>query len=391
MKRFLILLLTVCMLSSMTVFASAEDSSAAAEVDKSDWVKLDLTYSTHLTETNATNSLFLVYFVGRLQDKMGEEYINVTPYFNGTLVGQTEALDGIIDGISDVTIFEPATFAARLPVTCMFGYPGVICGSGTAGTAAFYEFLMTEDLAELDNIHVLWCDRSGPANLNTSKPVEDASDLSGLQIRGTALFGETITALGGTPVSVPINDVYEGIRNGLIDGIYQSSAVMALLKTHEVAGYSVILPLVASPTIFAMNKDVYESMPESQREVFDACAEDTFYNMVLTFQDDVYKSVSIKDFLAGTEIRFVDDEELERAAEKCSTILTDYVENTINAAGLDGDKYYADFMALMEKYGEQYPYEEFKAMVEGVLDGSIPVVETMDLPGIRLEETRAKD
>ena len=57
----------------------------------------------------------------------------------------------------------------------------------------------------------------GPGLLHSKKPVYKMEDLKGLKIRSYGFNARVAKMLGGVPVAMPQNSVYEALQKGVVD------------------------------------------------------------------------------------------------------------------------------------------------------------------------------
>ena len=75
--------------------------------------------------------------------------------------------------------------------------------------------------------------------LITRDPLTPAGDFPGRKIRGTQSYFGVIKALGGTPVVIPINELYSALEKGVVDGAAMPAAGILTAKTYEVSKYRI--------------------------------------------------------------------------------------------------------------------------------------------------------
>lgn len=80
---------------------------------------------------------------------------------------------------------------------------------------------------------------SGPTGLNTRTPVNHVSDIAGKKLRVLAspLQMKPISALGGTPVPMPLSEVLPALQQGAIDGVLSVMPVLAAFRYYDAAKY----------------------------------------------------------------------------------------------------------------------------------------------------------
>lgn len=92
-----------------------------------------------------------------------------------------------------------------------------------AADALEAEFPMTEVVA-------FWGSEPNILMMRDSE-IHEPVDLAGLKIRvAGAIAAEAVTALGATPVQIPMTQVYNGLQTGLIDGLVSRGSVLSDFK-----------------------------------------------------------------------------------------------------------------------------------------------------------------
>jgi TRAP-type C4-dicarboxylate transport system substrate-binding protein len=106
------------------------------------------------------------------------------------------------------------------------------------------------------------------------KQIRTPADLAGLKIRvAGATMAEVATALGATPVQMPINQVYNALRTGLIDGVIPGASTLSDLKLDEVANSYTLGANIGRWSFFAvMTQAKYDALPDDQKAAIDAVA-----------------------------------------------------------------------------------------------------------------------
>jgi TRAP-type C4-dicarboxylate transport system substrate-binding protein len=90
------------------------------------------------------------------------------------------------------------------------------------------------------------------------------------------MMGNTITALGGTSVSMPGPEVYMSVSTGVIDGTVTGPDYIMDMKLHEVAQYGLHLPIYTGIWIASMNKETWNSLPPNLQAVIDDVSREVF-------------------------------------------------------------------------------------------------------------------
>lgn len=178
-----------------------------------------------------------------------------------------------------------------------------------------------------------------PVALWTSEPnifimkdhvIRKPEDLAGLKVRvAGATAAEVALALGATPVQMPINEVYNSLQTGLIDGVITGSSTLSDFKLDEVANSYTMGANLGRLTFYAvLNEARYNALPEEQRAAIDAAsgvplsksAEDAWNETA---------NAAVAAARATGDNTFVDltDEEIAAFAEAVADVTNAYVES----------------------------------------------------------------
>ena len=329
-------------------------NTGSVEGDKSDWVQLNLTYATFLA-ADAPGQDGIDLLQAKCDEHMGEGYINIETFASGSLLGTNDIYDGVVSGVAEMGMVLSSTLTGRIPVTMVADIAGFYYASSQAGSRALRDYLAEVQPEELQDVVVLFPTSTTPQGLTSTVPIESIEDLHGLQIRATSSAADAMQAWGAVPVSMDMGEVYEGLRSGLVEGCVSSVGAFGNAKLEEVAPYCLVVPFIGSSQMVVMNRDIYESMPESQREVFDRCVDETFEEFYATYFEDFSNDPNSQIYLDTIEnIHFLPEEELPLWQEAVADMPQQYAE-TLNEMGYDGDYLVELFGSLLEKYNEEYP------------------------------------
>ncbi len=197
------------------------------------------------------------------------------------LLSFAEALSGVRDGIGDLTLIATPYFLSELPRTNFvmelvalgeLDAPDPLTGS-KALIGAMSEYILTEcetcreEFAAQNQIFL--AASSGTRNtLICTKPVETQADLAGLRVRaGGAFWSRWVSGLGATPVSIPGNEVFEALNQGVVDCTSMSAAELTGFGLAEVAtDVTTTVPGgVFMAAAASMNLDAWRGLDEAGR------------------------------------------------------------------------------------------------------------------------------
>ncbi|MDR3294379.1 MAG: TRAP transporter substrate-binding protein DctP [Clostridiales Family XIII bacterium] len=352
--------------------ADADADGASDEVDRSDWVKMDLNWASYLPEGDGDKLRF--EFIDAAMEKHLPGYITFNKYFSGTLLTQDVMLDGIRAGTTDIGFVDFAA-SGDFPVSKIWYYASVNVASQTGGTAALTDWAQQTQPDEYKDFVFLWGNCLGPASFMTTFPIESVADIQGKQLNATGAMQETLKSWGANPINMTTGEVYEAVRSGMIAGAYASFGSQARLGLTEVAPYATMVPMGSAVYGFLMNKDSFNRMPESQREAFMAAWDEAFYDGMMLQWEKINQLVepSIMAAAATVDWTFIDPDtaEYKEFASKSQGLLDEYLDS-LDARGIDGRAEYANIQKYLDKWcANWWTFERHSELYKACADGTI--------------------
>ena len=183
-------------------------------------------------------------------------------------------IDQVIDGVADVVWTLPGYTPGRFPRTEVMELPFMITNA-EASSRAFWELGEKYMLdTEFKDVKVIGLWNHGPGLIHSKTPITSPDDLKGVKLRApTRVTNMMVSALGATAVGMPVPAVTESLSKGVIDATIIPWEVTASLKSSELVKNHTEFPsapLYTSSFVLAMNKDVYNRMPDDLKAVIDA-------------------------------------------------------------------------------------------------------------------------
>jgi TRAP-type C4-dicarboxylate transport system substrate-binding protein len=176
-----------------------------------------------------------------------------------------------VQGISDIIFSLPGYTSADFPMMALTELPGT-AESGADGTRklwANFDKFLARDFKDT-KVLMLW--NSDTASLmSKNKPIKTLEDMKGMKIRTpSAAQSAQLTALGATPIDMPVTQIYNNLDRGVIDATMIPTSAALDFKLIEVVKYFTInAPLGRSPFMVVMNKARYEKLAPNLRKVID--------------------------------------------------------------------------------------------------------------------------
>ncbi len=185
-----------------------------------------------------------------------------------------ELIDQVVDGVADIVWTVSGYTPGRFPQAEVFELPFTMTNA-EAVSRAFWE-LAQETMMDTDfagfKVLGLWV--HGPGLIHSKDPIVSVGDLNGVKLRApTRVTNKLFSALGATPVGMPVPAVPEALSKGVIDATVIPWEVTGAIKVPELVHNHTTFGddmLYTTTFIFAMNKQKWDALPDDLKAVIDA-------------------------------------------------------------------------------------------------------------------------
>ena len=278
----------------------------------------------------------------------GEYKIEV--YYGGALAKVPEYYDAIMFGTVEIGVVAPAIFGNLDPRLGGFEIPFLI-NSWEANIAAAPRILPLYDqiLQEKFNAKglTIWCE-GGFHFLSTKKPLKKLEDFKGLMLGAVSPTAASLVKdLGGSPVTIMWNELYESLQKGVIDGTTQQPRGSLLTNTIDVCKYFTYSYIFPSFLGMSMNLDAWKKMPPNIQEILleEANAGAEWMNKT-KFKNEADDLKAIEK--RGAEIYYLPKSERDRWVEATKAT----TEKKLSALGSFG----TEFKKITDELDQKFPY-----------------------------------
>lgn len=213
-------------------------------------------------------------WIERVQNASGGE-IKIDHYPSMQLGGKPPELIGQVqDGVADIVWTVLGYTPGRFPQAEAFELPFMM-NNAEATSRAFWQFAEANMFdSDLKDFKVLAVFVHGPGLIHSKDPITNVADLNGVKLRApTRIINQMVSDLGATPVGMPVPAVPEALSKGVIDAAVIPWEVTAALKVPELVGNHTEFgndSLYTTAFVFAMNKQKYEALSDSQKAALDS-------------------------------------------------------------------------------------------------------------------------
>lgn len=216
-----------------------------------------------------------------LVEQRSEGRITLRVYPNSQLVNgdQTREFSAMRQGLIDMAVGSTINWSPQVPELNLFSLPFLMpdyaavdaITGGEAGEMIF-------SAIESRGVKPLAWGENGFRELSNSKlAIDSPDDLDGLKIRvvGSPLFQDTFTALGANPTQMSWADAKPALTTGAVDGQENPLSVFDVARIDQVGQkYLTLWHYMNDPLIFAVNRNVWQQLPEADRELLRQAAVD---------------------------------------------------------------------------------------------------------------------
>jgi TRAP-type C4-dicarboxylate transport system substrate-binding protein len=304
---------------------------------------VNLDFAVYLPEADQTTA-YMIRFLDLVKEYTNGT-VDYTLYAGATLCAADEQLDAIRNGLADISFCASAYFAGLLPLTYMLEYPGVFYENDMAASNTIMEWHNTLAAKEMEPYQFLFGYGQGNGCFITNTPLRTVDDFKGVQMRTSAALVPVVQAYGFVPTAMTMGDVYDALRTGVIQGATGMVAAAYSFKLYEVSKYVTLDPYYISSYIMVMNKDVWASLSDVQREAITKATEDAFPEFIAPGrQNEVEGCLEFYEKL-GLEIIRLPENEIAKMGQINSPLQEAY------AASVEGGP---EALALLKQLAEKY-------------------------------------
>lgn len=191
---------------------------------------------------------------------------------DGTAIANaTNAYDRVLDDVIQIGWILRNDVAGKFPRSDVATLP-FMARSSAEGSTALWRMYQSGILdAEYDTIHPLLLVALTPAGIHLTRPLKSLDSLGGAKlIVASKVNADAINLLGGSPLSIPLFEMYAAIQRGTAEGAVVSWTSFNPFKLAEVTSYHVDTTLGTSVAMIFMSKRKYGTLAPEVKKILDA-------------------------------------------------------------------------------------------------------------------------
>ena len=267
-----------------------------------------------------------------------------------------QLFDQARDGVADIIWTIPTYQAGRFGKSEVFELP-FMAKNAESGSPALWEYIQKNSADEFRGVKLLAAHVHDGSLLHfTSKRVQSMDDLKGLKVRAPTRIGtKFLTAIGATPVQMPVPQVTESLTKGVIDGAMIPWEVAPALKLQEVTKYHLDTAAGVPKTsnsifVIAMNPAKYDAMPADLKAILDANSGLELSKHIGKVFDGTTEAGKKLAREANGVFDTLSPAEYDRWVKATDPVTREWI-GEVNAKGANGQALVDDAKALLKKYG----------------------------------------
>jgi TRAP-type C4-dicarboxylate transport system substrate-binding protein len=266
-------------------------------------------------------------------EKQTDGRVKITYFPGNTLCPPTQSYDSVVKGIADIGQTLAAYAAGRFLLTEVLAQPVGYTSDGqpTRACNAFYQKFKPK---EFDDSKVMYIHGHGRGMFHTVKVLSSIADLKGLRLKANAENQGIATAVGASPVALPIPETYDALQKGLVDGLVLPMEALKGWKFSDIIKTSIPAEPMAytAPIPVFMNKDKWKSISKKDQETIEKINVE-WAEKHAKLWEKLEKEAGDHAVEKGIKIIKLSPEENAQLAEKMKVVREDWVKK-IAAKGL---------------------------------------------------------
>jgi TRAP-type transport system periplasmic protein len=178
--------------------------------------------------------------------------------------------DRVLNDVVQIGWEIQAAVGGKFPRSNVVALP-LVTDDSVASSVAFWRLYQQGLMnAEYDQVVPLMLVTLPPAPFHFNKPLKSLDTMAGEKlIVPNKVAGDALQALGGSPLSVPLTDMYPAIQRGTADGTMIAWVAFNPWKLYEVTNYHVDVAFGGAAGMIFMSRAKYNTLPPAAKKIID--------------------------------------------------------------------------------------------------------------------------
>jgi len=329
--------------------ADANDDAASEDAGSAGGGEYDLDFSHFFPPTHFMEEE-IQQLAGDLEEAT-DGRIQLTSYPGASLAAPDEQFDAAATGSVDSALSVHGYTPNQFPLTSVMELP-FMAPSSVEGSKNLWE--LYNEFDEFDEEYAgtkpLWLYTTDPGQLFTvGKQVKSVEDLKGMRIRSPSPeTSEWLEALGATPVSMPMNENFEALERGVVDGTIAPWEAVKTWGLDEVIDYATVGNFYSTTMFVVMNEGIWNDLSAEDQETVTELTGEKMVEKTGEVFDQFGQDATEQAKEKGVEIYELRDDELAEWSEYINPTIENWIEN-VEEKGLPGQELYDRAVELTGK------------------------------------------
>jgi len=212
-------------------------------------------------------------------EKRSNGRLKVKMYWVDEINGPKEMMMAVKSGLADVVGHVPAYTPGETPIWNATFLP-FLAAPRLDQSMVLYPILAEKSQPFIDEMNKFNCVYGGAYenegyNLMGNKAIRNTSDLNGVRVRCMPDLGKVLKEFGAVPMTVPVTEMYSALDKGIVDVVAHSRLTFHSYKVDEISKYMTLdMDMGAAPTIYFINKDSWNALPDDLKSVVRSVIDD---------------------------------------------------------------------------------------------------------------------
>lgn len=260
-------------------------------------------------------------------------------------------------GVVQVALVLPLYFPADFPNFSSIGGLALSNKNPLAAAAAMTDYIVNCEDCQREfseaGLVFLGANSTDPYVLLTTKPVSTQADLQGMRLRsGGAPFTRWAESVGAVGVNIPINDIFEAMSQGAIDGTISSASDLISMRLVDVAKHVTLLEIgnYNISASFVMRKDIWNGLDLDQRKKLIGVTNRASIEYTQSYVDRGEQALE-QARAAGLSVVEPDEALVKQFTDFAAADVSTAIEEARKTFGIDApDEKFDNYLDLMNKW-----------------------------------------
>ncbi len=279
----------------------------------------------HILDVGSIRHQYLEQFKAEVEEKT-DGNITIQLFPSAQLGSDDELIEQVKNG--SIEGYSGSAFDTTVPEYNIYSMPFLFASTEEAAAVMASEW--GENLASKSEVNGIKMISTGTAGMrvmtNSKKPIYSPADLRGLKLRTPSweVTIKTMEALGANTQSIPFNETYMALKNGVADAQENPWVYIVEPKFYEVQEYATDLNWNLTIECFELNLDWYNSLPEEYQVIIKEAA-----MSAMDFNNEQNRILE-KEYIAvceeAMEITYLTPEQRQAFVDATQSVYDFYIE-----------------------------------------------------------------